>query len=340
MKGYEIVSPDGMYKCPDGTEKWWTEILIDKAYPLVSNRKFPVLIPSYNNPSPPIVNGLLSQMDEDYNYPIFIFVRNSQREDYIKANKHPYVNIISMDDRLIDSAGKAREWSLKWLYKNGYHHAFSFDDDANGLGLTLRGYTGKGDPKSAFMTGIDKIAKVLAVWQLSMERLEQRFNNLMLTGPYSAGFCWKAEYCQMDQSALLYRGNLNQLVCLNVNKIVESGLHYYDNKECGHEDIDLILQGLEKGLLVATIPYIWYSTPPMDIANFNHFGATIEARMKSQQELMIRKWGEFPYVTFRDKRGVAQVIPNFRKYRKDIGMEEYVIDIWNDGGMLEDAARN
>lgn len=331
MGKYTIIDNMGLLrKLEDNTETWWTNVILDNAYEIVEDRKYPILIPTYNNPNPPAVQGFLSRMDEQYNYPIILFVRDSQKNDYISANRHPYVTVVSAPDEYIDSAGKARWYSLKWLYLNGYHHAFSFDDDALDLGLTERGFTGKGDPKSQAIKHINNIAKVLAVWQLSMEKLEEQYNNVILTGVYPLGFSWKEEYCQLDQSALLYRGNLNQVVCLNVNNLLQNGITYRDNRICGHEDIDLILQGLQKNMLVATFPFIWYSTPPMDVDNFSYFGKTMEDRFKAQQELMLKSWGEESYATFKDKRGLAQVSINFRKYRKDNGINEYVINLFKD----------
>lgn len=315
------------------TTKHWTELMHDYAYEVVKNRKWPVLIPSYANPSPVVVNKVLCGMDENYNYPIIIFVRNSQRAEYEAANTNPYVTIVSEEDSLICDAGLARKQSLIWLYSNGYSHAFSMDDDAIGLGMTKRGYTGKGDPKSEAIKDTN-IAKVLAAWQLSMESLEARYSNVALTAPYPIGFSWKNEYSWSSESALLYRGNLNQVVCLNVNNLVENSIMYESNKLSGHEDIDLNLQCLQKGLMLATFPFIWYSTPPMNIDNFKNFGSTMHDRFKAQQEIMMKNWGDFPYVTFRDKRSLPQVIPNFRKYRKDHNIDPYVIDIWNNGTIL------
>lgn len=331
MSNYQIINEQGL--CEDSETKeqiWWTKLALDKAYDIVKDRKFPILIPTYNNPNPPAVRGFLSKMDENYNYPIILFVRDSQKQAYIDANNHPYVTVVSAPDEFIDSAGKARRYSLKWLYTNGYTHAFSFDDDALDIGMTERGWTGKGDPKSAAIKDIDNIAKVLAVWQLSMETLEQKYPNVMLTGVYPIGFSWKEEYCSLDGSALLYRGNLNQVVCLNTKNLIENAVTYRDNKDCGHEDIDLIFQGLEKDLLVATFPFIWYSTPPMDVANFSSFGSTLEDRFRTQQELMKNNWGDYPYAIFREKRGLSQVVVNFRKYRKDKEINEYVLDLFKD----------
>lgn len=314
--------------------KWWTKVLHDKAYDIVKDRKFPILIPSYNNPNPPAVKGFLANMDEEFNYPIIIFVRESQYDEYVEANKHPYVTVVGFKDDLIIGAGNARRWSLKWLYDHGYHHAFSFDDDALGIGMTEKGYTGKGDLKSQAIKDTN-ISKVLAAWQLSMEELEKRYNNLVLTGVYPIGFSWKPEYCWSDQSALLYRGNLNQVVCLNVKNLIENGITYKDNKECGHEDIQLILESLEKDMLVATFPFIWYSVPPMDVANFSDFGTTMKDRFHAQQQLMKNNWENCPWVTFREKRDLDQVNINFRRYRKDKNISNYVIDIWNNGNLLK-----
>lgn len=332
LDNYRVENPHGLLSNSSGDNIWWTEAMMDKCYDLVKDRKFPILIPSYNNPNPPAVRGFLSGMNEEFNYPIFIFVRESQEKSYKEENKHPYVTIVPYKDSLIDSAGKARLWSLKWLYKMGYENAFSFDDDALGIGLTKYGVTGKGDPKSEAIKNAN-ISKVLAVWQYSMEIANEKFG-VGISGIYPCGYGWKAEYCWMDESILLYRGNINQLVCLNVERLIDNGIRYFDNKECGHEDIDLIFQCLEKNIPVCTFPFINYSTPPMDCANFSVFGNTMTERFRAQQKLMIDKYGkDYPYATFRNKKGLDQVVINFRKYRKDKGITKYVLGLF--GGERE-----
>lgn len=329
MSNYEILNNEGMLKDAEGNEIWWTEVFHDKAYDIVKDRKFPILIPSYNNPNPPAVQGFLSKMDEEYNYPIFLFVRDSQKEAYEAANKHPYVTVVSAPDDMIDSAGKARRWSLKWLYQQGYEYAFSFDDDACDLMFTNRGFTGKGDPKSK-VVGDANISKILAMWQISMETADKRFG-IGISGVYPCGFGWKEEYCQLDGSILLYRGNINQVVCLNVKKLIENGITYDCNRIAGHEDIDLIIKCLEKNIPVCTFPFINYTTPPMDCANFGCFGNTMQDRFKAQQKLMIDRYGEdYPYLTFREKRGLDQCVINFRRYRKDKNIDQYVYNLFED----------
>ena len=329
IKDYQLIDPHGEYiNTETGEKKWWTEIYLDTAYDTVKDRKFPILIPSYNNPNPPAVRGFLSNMNEEFNYPIILFVRESQYESYVEANQHPYVTVVSCPDECILGAGNARRMSLKWLYSHGYSHAFSFDDDALGIGMTKKGFTGKGEPKSQAIKNAN-ISKVLACWQLSMERLEEKCDKVVLTGVYPVGFSWKSTYCWSDESALLYRGNLNQVVCLNVNNLIENGIIYKDNKDCGHEDIQLILEALEKEMMVATFPFIWYSTPPMDCANFSEFGSTMESRFKAQQAIMYENWKNCDWVSFREKRGLAQVNINFRKYRAIKDIDNNILDIWN-----------
>lgn len=314
---------------------WWTTEFLNKAYDVVKDRKFPILIPSYTNTAkskdfcPSAVRGFLSNMDDDFNYPIILFVRRSQYEDYKSANNHKFVTIIPFKDELINSAGNARRWSLKWLYDNGYNHAFSFDDDASGIGMTEYGITGAGDPKSKAIKTTN-VSKVLACWQYSMEKLEEKYNNVVLTGVYPIGFSWKESYCWMNESALLYRGNLNQVVCLNVENLIKNNIIYKDNRECGHEDIQLILESLEKDMVVATFPFIWYSTPPMDVVNFSEFGSTMKDRFARQQELMMSNWKDCPWVSFRDKRDLPQVVINFRKYRKDKNIENCAINLFEE----------
>ena len=318
--------------------RWWTLDEYDKCYDIVKDRKFPITIPSYNRPSPNIINNMLNSknMNDNINYPIFVFVRDSQKDEYeSNIGNHPYVTIVSFPDRLISNAGAARRMILKWLYSNNYDGAFSFDDDLLNIQITERGYTGKGDPKSKVIPDTN-ICKVLAMWQVAMENAMNKYNVVLSCG-MPMGFSWKAEYCTREQSMLWYRGNLNQAVCFSTKRLIENGIYYKDNSEVGHEDIQLVAEinkkNIELGdnkLSVCTFPFLAYSVPPMSCENFGNFGSTMEDRFRSQQKLMIDNWEGTPWVNFREKRGLCQVVINWRRYRKDIGVTDYIFDIFKD----------
>lgn len=317
----------------DRNKIWWTRRLCDYAYDEIKDRKFPITIPSYNRFSPNILNGMLKDMDENYNYPIFIFVRESQKEDYLKNINHPYVSIVSFKDELIDNAGAARRMIMKWAYTNGYDNIFSFDDDLLNIQVTEKGYTGKGDLKSKVISDMN-ICKVLASWQLAMEHAENLYD-VVLSGAMPMGFSWKMEYCFKSHSMLMYRGNLNQAVCINVKKLFDAGIVYKDNKDIGHEDIQLVAEINHKNqmrishdLAVCTFPFLAYSVPPMTCENFGNFGSNMKDRFRNQQAIMLSNWHDTPWINFREKRDLCQVVINWRRYRKDIGVNQYVYDIF------------
>lgn len=65
---YMIAYPHGKYiNGITSMQAWWTKIFAGLAYDMVKYRKFPILIPSYNNPNPPAVTGFLSSVILDKN---------------------------------------------------------------------------------------------------------------------------------------------------------------------------------------------------------------------------------------------------------------------------------
>ena len=62
---------------------FWTEELYEKAYNIVKDRKYPIIIPSYNRPQPIVLDKFFNDFTEEYNWPIYFIVRKSQEEEYI-----------------------------------------------------------------------------------------------------------------------------------------------------------------------------------------------------------------------------------------------------------------
>lgn len=326
-------NPDIDYEDHNG-DIWWTQELYNKAYDVVKDRKIPIIIPSYNRPNiPSVMEGFLSDMDEYYNYPIYVFVRMSQYEDYInQVGRMNYVTIVGIDDEHMIGAGAARRMSLQWMYDHGYNTVFSFDDDLIKITYTVPSVTGKGDPKSEYVRDVN-ISRILAMWQLSMEKAI-RDKNVMIGGVMPMVFSWKDGYCSSDNSMLWYRGMPVQAVCLNVKGLIESGLQYGENEECGHEDVDLIIRIIDSGNSICTFPFIAYSSEPLSVDNWDFDDLT--ERFKHQQDLLRKNHGDKDWVRFSDKRGLPQVSVNWNKARKKFGIKDYVFDIWENGNLLKD----
>lgn len=321
-------------------DKWWTHKLYDSAYDIVKDRKAPFTIISYNNPDLPTLSRFhVERMTEESNYPIFIFVRDSQKKMYKESTaKYKYVEIISFPDELISNAGAVRRASQKWLYKNGYDIAFQFDDDVSFLTYSYKGYKKDGTVKSDYSIDTD-ISKVLAMWQLAMERAIDR-DNVYLSCGMPTGFAWKPEYCLSYDSYLISRGALTQLICWNVKGMVEDGIFYRDNPEVGLDDIDMTVRVLESGNNVCCFPWIVYGCDPMGAP-----GQPIEklqARFKFCQEKLREHHGHLSWIKFREKRNLAQAciyFPAVRKWQVEKGFRDttdYIYDIWEDGKLIGD----
>lgn len=317
----------------DNDKVWWTKQFASKAYDLVKDNKYPIIIPSYNRPNAPaLVSGFLSKMDDNKNFPIYVFVRSSQYDDYVKGlSSNRYVNIVGIPDELMIGAGAARRQSLKWLYNQGYKAAFSFDDDLLGIGYTEKGFTGSGDLKSKAVPNTN-VCDTLAMWQISMSKAIEE-HNVMISGLMPMGFSWKMEYCWPEQSMLYYRGLPSQAVCLNVAGLVENGLIYGDNKDVGHEDIDLTIRIVDSGNSVCVFPFMYHSAPPMSVENWG-FNNMVE-RFSHQQSIMRKNHENKDWVKFAEKRGIPQVSINWQRVRKQFGVSKYIIDIWRNGELVK-----
>lgn len=314
-------------------KSWWTEDLYNKAYDIIKDRKFPIIIPSYNRPNPSAITGFLSKMNDEFNHDIFLFVRESQKEQYEKSNTHPYVKIISFPDESISNAGAVRRISLKWLYSKGYKCAFSFDDDLQSIQYTSKGFKGDGWMKSEVQNS-DNISKVLAMWQLAMEYAVDN-HDVMISGLMPMFIGWKPEYCTESQSMLLYRGLPSQAVCINVKGLVDNLLIYGDNDKVGHEDIALTIECIEKKKPVCVFPFLVYGAGPMSVENWNF--KDMKERFSVQQNRMKDRYGSNPWVEFPDdKRGLPQVEIKWPHVRKSLGINEYVFNIWNNGELLNE----
>lgn len=313
--------------------KWWTTILYENAYEIVKDRKYPVIIPSYNRPDPITIKSLFKNMTEESNYPVYVVVRESQVPDYKKnLDGIPFVNIISFPDEQIDNAGAVRRTIVDWSYDNGYNACFMFDDDITSIGYTVKGYTGAGEIKARVSENND-VTRILAMWQLAMEAAIDQFD-VLLSGVMPVFASWKFGYTDPKQSIFLHRGSPYQIVCANVKGMKEKGIVYGDTKDVGHEDVDVIIKILDSDNKICLIPFLAYTARPLS-AEFGNFGKTLYERMKAQQEIMYRNHHDKEWVAFRDKRDLPQVVINWVRYRKQKGITKYIFDIWKNGQLLE-----
>ena len=323
-------SHSDMTKCDIALKKagkYWTKSLYDTAYDIVRDRRYPILVPSYNRPNNiSFISGIFSRMDESQNNDIYVFVRKSQESDYLNgiAQKNRYVHIVVIDDDRMIGAGAARREGLIWAYNNGIDHAFFLDDDLLDIGFTFPGVTSSGSKKSEYVPK-PPLSRVLAMWQLSYETVNSSGIELSLCGISHRRSCWSPECCSREESFLLYRGFPNQAVLINVKRLYESGILYRDNSEVGHEDIALAIDIVQRGEYTGIFPFLEYDIGKMTVENWDF--DSLEERFEEKQNRMRSVYGDLEYVKFIEKRGLKQVSIDWKKVREMRGIKKYKFNI-------------
>lgn len=330
-------------------EDWWTNVLYEKAYDIVKDRKFPVTIPGYNRPELPTLRNLkVFEYTEDLNWPFFIIVRESQYDMYVEATKdYKYVTIKSFPDEIINNAGAVRRTTQKWLHSQGIRATFQMDDDVNYLGYSYAGRKGDGYPKSQYRkpkTEPFSSARVLAMWQLAMEKAMDEYNIVISCGQQIA-FSWKEDYCRSEGSCRLMRGPMTQVVCFNVEKLCEEGLYHNNNADVGFDDIDFTLRVIESGNVTCCFPWLVYGCEALGGGNGDKVSEDrLKSRFKANQDKLKSIHFEKPYVSFRPKRDLDQVCINWRRARRffvdNFGFDESLVNdseynIWNLGELIK-----
>lgn len=332
--------------------KWWTDEFYDKAYDIVKDRKFPVTIPGYNRPELPTLKNLrVLDYTEECNWPFIIIVRDSQREMYEEATKqYKYVTIKSFPDMLINNAGAVRRTTQKWLNSIGVKATFQMDDDVSYLGYSYASRKEDGYPKSQYRrpkTQPFSSAKVLAMWQVAMEKAMASDNVLISCGQQIA-FSWKEDYCMRNRSCRLMRGPMTQVVCFNIESLCKEQIFHNNNANVGFDDIDFTLRVIESGNKTCCFTWLVYGCEALGGGNGDQVSEDkLKARFKENQEKLKVLHKDKPYVSFRPKRDLDQVCISWTRARdyysnlKNVDRNQFVnhteFDIWRNGKLLDEA---
>ena len=337
----------------DNYKEWWTNVLYDKAYDIVKDRKFPVTIPGYNRPGLPTLKMLkVAEYTEDLNWPFYVIVRESQYDMYVEATKqYKYVTIKSFPDKVIDNAGAVRRTTQKWLNSIGVKATFQMDDDVGYLGYSYAGRKDDGYPKAQYRRMKKdpfSSAKVLAMWQIAMEKA-MALDDVVISCGQQIAFSWKDDYCRASESYRLMRGPMTQVVCFNIEKLCKEGIYHNNNAQVGFDDIDFTLRVIESGNKTCCFPWLVYGCEALGGGNGDSVSEEkLKERFKANQDKLKSLHQDKPYVSFRPKRGLDQVCIRWRNARKylvdNFGYPESLIDkssydIWNEGELLKEAVK-
>lgn len=320
----------------------WSNKLYNEAYDIVKDRLFPVVIPSYNRPECGFLKWVTKIVQPGYEYPIFMVVRQSQKElyeasEYVKYND--YIHIKALPDEMIDDIGKVREQIVN-VFSKKYDCLFMFDDDITNFCHSVPYFRTNGEPKAQGVKS-NNFGKTMAMWQVAMEYAVKQYDVAFSTGMMQ-GFSWVPDFIKVEQSIRLMSGLPTLAVCVNVKKLKEVGLNYRTLIGNGHDDIDLYIRSLQKGLVSAEFRWMTYSSPGIgtDILHFN----SVHERFATQQKEMYANFSDVPFVKFYTPRGLPNVGIKWNvvlDYYKEHGFGDFkenrFSDLWRDGKLLEEA---
>ena len=323
----------------------WSNKLYEEAYDIVKDRLYPVVIPTYNRPNCNFLKWVNEIMQPGYEYPIYLVVRQSQKDlyessEYVKYKD--YVHVKTFPDELINDIGKVREQIVNAFSKK-YECVFMFDDDITNFCHSVPYVRSNGEPKAQGVKS-NNFGKTMAMWQVAMEYAVKKYDVVFSTGMMQ-GFSWVPDFINVNSSIRILSGLPTLAVCVNLRKLKESNLNYRTIIGNGHDDIDLLIRCLQKGLLTAEFRWMTYSSPGIgtDILHFN----TVTERFTKQRDEMYNNFKDVPFVKWVHVRGLDNVGINWRKVLdeyKEKGYGDYsenrYSDLWRNGKLLEDAKNN
>lgn len=279
---------------------FWTNRLYNKAYDEVKDRKFPIIIPTYNRPDNKFIQWATSTFAKDETWPIYLVVRKSQVEQY-KASKYvdgyDYINVVGFEDSEIDDIGKVRKKIVEHFSKT-CKCVFMFDDDITGFTYTVPYKREKSGSNISFsLRDVKSPARIFAMWQLAMETAINKRNDLIISNAMMAGFNWIPEFCDEEASLRFMSGPQTLAVCINLDTFKKYSLNYRTLIGNGHDDVDLLIRSILAGCTTCEFRWLSYTSPGIgtDILNFE----SVEKRFTQQYNEMYSHYSDIDFVKWK-----------------------------------------
>ena len=298
---------------------FWTNKLYNNAYEKVKNRKYPLVIPSYNRPNSIMMKYIHDNTDFNEPWDIYFVVRKSQIHDYeenIYFKEMPFVKLLSFEDHLIDDAGKVRMKIIEFF--NDKEEALIFmDDDITNLTYTVPFRRDSGANISlAVSQKFAKInfARILAMWQIAMEKAIELNDKLIISCPMIAGFSWAEDYCDSEISIKYMSGAQVACFCINLKNCKTYDINFRTNVGNGHEDKDFVIRSILAGCATAEFRWLAYSCSSMGT---DYLNLSVKERMEKQHDEMYNNFHDLDFVKFIiDRNNFKNVRINWNKATK------------------------
>lgn len=305
-------------------------------------KKIPICIPSYGRPDAKFFIHLANDFTETKNYPVHVFVRDSQIKDYENSEylkDKSWVTIHHFPDDEISDVGLVRAKIVDTMYDLGYESIFMHDDDMNGIYPSIPSARESG-PISRTWVGLNHW-QTYNMWQLASEYAWHMFDRAVYTLPMVAGFSWLPDFSE-EKSSYTIRGLASIAMCINIKRMKENGLNFLTDKIKHHEDFDLEIRALIKGLY--PIELHWLTFHSAGSGKYQHL--TSYERYEEFQKQMLEDFKDIDFVIARHRSKLPNVGINWNKAKaylvnngfldgEKYSKTKYQINMWQGGKMLE-----
>lgn len=216
---------------------------------------FPICVPTYNRPNPPIISSL-EQFPE---LPIILFIRNTDEQKNLYKHLKKKCRIVCLND--VHDLGETRRAIVNWCIKNKISNIFMFDDDIKGVDflypyetcngtLCMRAHHINVGTKSV----IDPT--VLRMW---IKYIRSSRKDLTISAPLYRPDSWHMK--NADAEFKYNSGACIQCIHLNIKNLYKNKINYIANAEGGVEDYYLQFQVMSAGLTTSVFTDLMYECP-------------------------------------------------------------------------------
>jgi hypothetical protein len=267
----------------------------------------PVFVPSYKRPKATLLVRSLN-----WDFPLYVFVRKEELEDYSWIKKRPNTKLITLKN--VHDIGETRAAMLRYASVHGIPRVFMLDDDVTRLDLSVW------DEERRVVRASGTVRGCPENWQVVLAEWESLWGDEALFGASYRPFSWSIKKNALNTNR---RVQLQQAVGVNVERIVAEGLRYYSNKDVGNEDLFLQLECYQQGLECVQTPMIQYDCPAMGAGkggcNASELGSIAEKQHRRVRKFL-KACGNDPAVRVSTTRsGVESIKFNWKVIDKLMG---------------------
>ena len=206
----------------------------------------PVFVCSYQRP-----HATFLKRSVDYTFPLYVFVREEEWDDYAWLLKRPNTTIVAL--RRVTNVGETRRKAVVYAAKHRMPRIFMFDDDITRLDIT-QWDNGKARASGTIKGCRENIDDVLAEWESIWD------DDIIISGASYRPFCWSMGEHEIHNTK---RGQIAAAFGLNVKYLFENRLNYRSNDEVGNEDLALQFEVMDNGGRCVIMNRIQWDGPSM-----------------------------------------------------------------------------